>query len=257
MTVPAVLVGLLEDAALVAGLEAATAVRGHRELGRGPAGPLLAPLAVPDRRLAEVARAATGQDPVAVSVINSSGAGGLLNLADRALTGLRVMAVESALRDLDDLAGNAARLVAAARQLDPWEVYVEIPYAPGWERAVTVVEAGGLHAAVQAGPVAAVGLTQLAEQLSVLIEADVPFKTIGAGVSTLGVLAAVEALVDGAAVPDAARLLSAGDQAMAARVTGWDDTTAGRVRRRLRLVACSSVPDAVADLVAAGVLSAA
>ena len=101
---------------------------------------LIGPLVVSDQRLAEVGRAlrqAQGTDGLAqgtlsVSVVNTGGAGGLLSLARREIPGVEVVAVESALRDLDDLAGNAARVASAAGELDEAvRVFVEIPYAAG------------------------------------------------------------------------------------------------------------------------------
>ena len=98
---------------------------------------------VPDTQLGEVGAPASGGPDLAVSVINSGGAGGVLGLSRRARPGLDVVAV-SMLRDLDDLAGNAARVVAAAEALDPdVAVFVGLPYAPGWAGAVEVVEAAG------------------------------------------------------------------------------------------------------------------
>ncbi|HEY0240314.1 MAG TPA: hypothetical protein VGC37_16895, partial [Friedmanniella sp.] len=83
------------------------------------------PLVVGDERLA-------GLDPaVAVSVLTSGGAGSVAALARRA-HGLHLVAVESVLRDLDALAGNATRVVAAAAGLpDGVDVYVGLPPGPG------------------------------------------------------------------------------------------------------------------------------
>ena len=195
---------------------------------------MIGPLVVPDTALRQVLRAEPvevrgealrqAQGTLDVSVINTGGAGGLLGLARRDMPGVRVVAVESALRDLDDLAGNAARVASAAGELDESvAVFVEIPYAPGWERAVEEVEAAGLLGKIRTGSPDNSGTppyAQLAEQLSVLVEADLPFKaTAGlhhaqptAGTDPdrptqhgfLNLLAAVEALVEGASVAEAA-----------------------------------------------------
>ncbi|HYP45181.1 MAG TPA: hypothetical protein VEQ66_08305 [Propionibacteriaceae bacterium] len=256
MSVPAVLIGLLEDARVLAGVAVREAVSAYRELGLDPLALLLGPLVVPDYRLAEVARAAAGDEPLSVCVVNTSGAGGLLGLAGRSWPEIEVVAVESALRDLDDLGGNAARVVAAAAALDSREVFVEIPYAFGWQRAVAVVEAGGLQAALRVDDAgASVASDRLAEQLSALIEADVPFKTTGRGRSPMALLAAVHALVEGADTQQAAQLLESDADQVAAEIATWGETTAARVRRRLRLVACGSVPAALGDLDAAGLIS--
>jgi len=253
------------------------AVRAHQDYRGAWFATLIGPLVVPDSRLVEVGRAhrevaGTGA-AVNVSVINTSGAGGLLSLAGRQPPGVRVVAVESALRDLDDLAGNAKRVVSAATALDEAvSVYVEIPYAPGWERAVETVEAAGLFGKIRTGglePADSPSTGQLSRQLSVLVEADLPFKAT-AGLhhawptsssdpthprqhGFLNVLAAVEALVEGAAEDDAAELLQRSDPQVL--VSSWDGARGQRVRRRMRSFGCCGVLDPVNDLVSVGLLT--
>jgi hypothetical protein len=176
---------LIDDAAMFPPGNAtpADAVATHQRYRESWFAPLIGPLVVSDSKLAQVGRALQSTDrpePLAVSVINSGGAGGLLSLVGREIPGVRVVAVESALRDLDDLAGNAARVVAAADQLDESvSVFVEMPHAPGWERAVIEVEAAGRYGKIRTGglePAETPSANQLARQLSVLIEADLAFK---------------------------------------------------------------------------------
>src|SRR4029450_10809199 len=101
---------------------------------------LLATLVVPDRRLADIARRIPPGLSVPVSVITSGGAGGLLALARHEVPGVDIARVEPALRDLDDLAGSAARVISAANELRPEVlVFAELPYAPGWEAAVELI----------------------------------------------------------------------------------------------------------------------
>ncbi len=189
---PTLFAGLVDDAAMFppGNASAAEAVRAHLEHRQAWYAPMIGPLVVPDTALRQVLRAEPvevlgealrqAQGTLDVSVINTGGAGGLLGLARREIPGVRVVAVESALRDLDNLAGNAARVASAAGELDESvAVFVEIPYAPGWERAVDEVEAAGLLAKIRTGSPDNSGTpayTQLAEQLSVLVEADLPFK---------------------------------------------------------------------------------
>lgn len=155
-------------------------------------------------------------------------------------------AAETALQDLDDLGGNAARVVAAAQQLEEVEVYVGLPASAGWLRAVEVVEAAGLRAAVTAGSDTGSRLA-LAEQLSVLVEADLPFlvrprlddvdRPLGGDPALVAValLRAVAALVEGASPADTAELLEVPAAVdTVAEVQTWDESTATRVRRRLR-----------------------
>ena len=254
----------------------AEAVSAHLGYRRAWFRDLIGPLVVPDQRLAEVGRALDPDQPrLAVSVINSGGAGGLLSLARREISGVEVIAVESALRDLDDLAGNAARVVAAAGELDETvRVFVEIPYVPGWERAVEVVEAVGLLGKIRTGNpdnTATPTYGQLAHQLSVLVEADLPFKATaglhhawrsdGADPARprqhgfLNLLAAIEALIEGADVTEAVDLLARVErEELGTSIAGWGDATAAKVRRRLVSFGCCGVLDPVEDLVGLGLV---
>jgi hypothetical protein len=284
---PGLFDGLVDDAAMFppGNAPAETAVSEHRHHRSSWFAPVIGPLVVSDQRLAEVGRiAARTEGPeLAVSVVNTTGAGGLLSLAQREVPGLRVVSVESALRDLDDLAGNAARVVSAAAELgEEVAVFVEIPYAAGWERAVAEVEAAGLSGKLRTGgPDARDCPTtdQLARQLSVLVEADLPFK-LTAGLhhalpvsgdqagpgpgdppgqlrqhGFLCVMLAVAGLVDGATEAEAGERLSRTDRdAVAAELAGWDAGQVRRVRRRLRSFGCCGVLDPVNDLVALGLL---
>jgi hypothetical protein len=267
---------LLDDAAMLgpAAVTASAAVERHLGYQREWFAPLLGRLAVPDRELADVSRLLPAGTELRVTVINTGGAGGLVALARRTIPGLAIEAVESPLRDLDDLESNAARVVAAAAELpEGIEIYVELPYAPGWQAAVELVEAEGLLGKIRIGggeadPLA--NAVQLADQLSALIEADLPFSAAGLdrawhgdpsglGAATqhglLNLLVTVDALIDGADRQDAAALLQTSDHdRIVATVGGWDAATGDRVRRRLRTVGCQRVPDLVDDLVAVGLL---
>jgi hypothetical protein len=268
---------MVHDAAMFppGNASAADAVSLHLEYRRAWFEWLIGPLVVSDQKLAEVSRAVHGWQPLAVSAINTGGAGGLLSLARRPLPDLDVLAVETALRDLDDLAGNASRVASAATELpEEMRAYVEIPYAPGWERAVEVVEAAGLLGKIRTGSpddAATPPHEQLARQLSVLVEADLPFKATaglhhawrsdGADPAQprqhgfLNLLAALEALIEGAEEPDAVDLLARVDpHDVLDRIAGWDDVTARKVRRRFVGFGCCGVLDPVDDLVALGLV---
>jgi hypothetical protein len=271
----ALFAGLVDDAAMFppGNAPVADAVRAHLEHRQAWYSGVIGPLVVPDQALRQAQGAsADTEGALEVSVINTGGAGGLLSLARRDLPGVRVVAVESALRDLDDLAGNAARVASAAGELDEEiAVFVEIPYAPGWERAVAEVEAAGLLGKIRTGSPDNTGtpsFAQLAEQLHVLVEADLAFKAT-AGLhhaqptpgsdpdrptqhGFLNLLAAVEALVEGASVADAADALRHTDP-MA--IGAWSDATVARVRRRFRSFGCCGVLDPVRDLVAVGLVA--
>jgi hypothetical protein len=249
----------------------ADAVASHLVYRRFWFGWMIGPLVVSDQNLAEVGRAASAQaeEPLAVSVVNTAGAGGLLSLARRAMPGLEALAVETALRDVDDLAGNAARVVSAAAELpETMRVYVEIPYVRGWERAVEVVEAAGLFGKIRTGSpddVETPPHEQLARQLSVLVDADLAFKAT-AGLhhawrsdgtdparprqhGLLNLLAALEAVIGGTDQPAVVDLLASVDrQEVLDRITGWDETTARKVRRRFVGFGCCGVLDPVSEL---------
>ncbi len=255
------------------------AVAAHAGSRRAWFASLVGPLVVSDQRLVEVGREvrrAGSETPVAVSVVITGGAGGVVSLANRSVDGIEVVAVEAALRDLDDLAGNVARVSAAADQLDDGiAVYVEIPYAPGWERAVAAVEAAGCRGKLRTGgpePADTPTVDQLAAQLSELVEADLPFKATAGlhrafptpGVDPrrpaqhgfLTLLAAVDALVEGATVPDTAAVLGREDRdALIAELAGWDEHRAARVRRRWLSFGCCGILDPVQDLLEAGLIS--
>ncbi len=288
----ALVAGLVDDAAVFPPGNASVpdAVRRHREHRAAWYAPLIGPLVVPDSELAQVSRvlldagglddAADPEDRLAVSAVIGSGAGGLVALARRDLPGLQVVAAEIALRDLDDLTGNARRVAAAAEALDPDEVsvFVEVPFGPGWIGAVEVIEAAGLLGKIRTGglePDAYPTADRLAQQLSVLIEADLPFKAT-AGLHRawpnrvtdergqtlhqhgfVTVLMAVEALIDGAGTDAAVDLLGLDDPGrIYTALQGWDAAAVARVRRRFRSFGCCGVSEPVDDLVTLGLLPA-
>jgi hypothetical protein len=235
--------GLLADAGLLRpGTSAQEAVAGHRDHRAAAYAALVGPLLVPDDRLTEVGRAA-GPEPVEVRVLVGGGAGGLLALGRRTVAGIRVVEAVSALRDLDDPAGNAARVVAAAEALDESvRVLVELPDAPGWPAAAELVEAAGLGAQLRAGR----SVTTLVEQMAALVEADLPFSVTGVLPAPLaGLLAAVDALVETGDAGEAAALLI-GDYPEAA--SALRPLSATRVRRRLLSVDCPDVATSAAQL---------
>src|SRR3954452_811363 len=97
--VPALFVGLVDDAAMFPPGSAAVgdALVAHREYRRSWFASMVGPLVVSDQKLAQLGRAVQRyEDPsypaaedLDVSVVNTSGAGGLVNLAGRQLAGLR------------------------------------------------------------------------------------------------------------------------------------------------------------------------
>jgi hypothetical protein len=211
---------------------------------------LLATLVVPDRQLAEVARHIPAAITVPVSILISGGAGGLIALARRDLRGVAVVSAEPALRDFDDLPGSAARIVSAASELESDNaVFVELPYAPGWLPAVELLESAGLYGKIAADLAEP---QQTAEQLSILIEADLPFKiTSRFSSGWLSVLTAVDALIDGASIDDAAEIMRSDDTGqIGADISGWDQATQSRVRHRVRRLGTDQVLEVIKDCAA-------
>lgn len=227
--------GLICDAALLAATppDPADVVTAHRSARSGAAAGLLGPLVAPDSSLAILDRCA--EAPIEVVVLNSGGAGGLPALAGRSFTQLRPVGVISPLRDPDDLAGNTARVAAAARELaDEVDVYVEFPAGYGWQQAVAAAEADGLAGSVDLG----LAPEQLIEQLHAFIEADLAFRAgrLGPG-PALGppaLAAVIDALVDDASTAEAIDLLGRDEEVLAAEVGGYDEGRTGRIRRRLQ-----------------------
>ena len=260
---PTTLLHALLDDRPAADAEAASVLRRHRDHRSAWYADVVGRLVLPDTGLAAYGRslAALSPDslPWPVTVSAGGGAGGVAALAGRSAPGLQVVAVETTLRDLDDLSGNAARIAAAAGALEDVEVFVELPTAPGWVRAVEVVEAAGLLARVPSA--GAADAETLAARLAVLVEADLPFAVTlepGAdrpGLTILALAMMVEALVDGAQPAEAADLMTnPNPHRVRAGLARWDEATTQRVRRRLRAVG-TDVGTTVEDLVALGLLT--
>jgi hypothetical protein len=244
---------LVDDETLIGQVEnpVAAVISRHCELLNTYPG-LLATLVVPDSRLTEIARQLPSSTSVSLSVITSAGAGGLLALARHNTTGVHIASVEPALRDLDDLAGSATRVISAAAELGPdVAVFIELPYASGWQAAVELIEAAGLCGKIAVGHAEP---QQVVEQLSILIEADLPFKlTSPFEENWLTLLTAVEAIVAGASLEESTELLRRGDHdQVGTTVASWDEATQSRVRRRVRRLGAARVHDVIRDLTTYG-----
>lgn len=205
-TVPAVppaWAAFVDDATLLAPDAAPTAeaLAAHALLRDGSLGAL----AVRDTDL-PLLRGAT--HPLRVVLTAGAGAvAGPLALASR--LGLDVRAVQVALRDVDDLAGNARRVVAAVDAAradgvldDEVAVHVEVPtdlpggVAGGWARAADEVAAAelALHFRV-AGPVD-VRPDEVAGWLDAALDRETPYSVqVAAAVSGSGAIGAVNLLL--------------------------------------------------------------
>ncbi|MEJ7794340.1 MAG: hypothetical protein WKF50_02225 [Nocardioides sp.] len=190
-------------------------------------------------------------EPLRVSVVVTGGAGaieGALKLAAKG--GHEVAGVEIALRDLDDLAGNARRVAAAAdaNGLDPELVYVEVPHVSdtsSWLRAADVVAEAGMRLKFRTG-----GLEEhafphphaLARWMDAALDRETPFKCtaglhnavrhVAAGGFAhhgfLNVLLATIRAFDGAAPDDVAALLDERDPDVLVAAARDEDLVRGR-----------------------------
>ena len=211
--------------------------------------------------------------PLPVAVVVSGGAGaieGALKLAARG--GHDVAGVEIALRDLDDLAGNARRVAATAdaNGLEPERVYVELPHVPNtgsWLRAVDDVASAGMRLKFRTG-----GLEQhafphahaLARWIDAALDRETPFKCT-AGLHNavrhdnvdgfthhgfLNVLLATIRAFDGAAPDDVAALLDERDPDALVAAAREEDLVRGR--RWFTSFGSCSVREPLDDLTALG-----
>lgn len=216
-----------------------------------------------------------------LSVVVTGGAGaiaGALGLAAR--RDHHVAGLEIALRDLDDLPGNARRVVAAvdaARSdgllADDTAVFVELPQGDpgaGWLAAADEVAAAELHLKLRTGGVEAQlfpSAGQLAGWIDAALDRETPFKcTAGlhhavrhhdprTGLTHhgfLNVLLATRALFDGATRDDAAALLEVTDpDALVGRT--HDGGTDG-ARRWFTSFGSCSVHEPLDDLLTLGLI---
>lgn len=231
----------------------ATAVAKWQQLRSGPDAGALGSLLVADRELMALDRAVATELPV--TVINTGGAGGLVALAGRQPQRLRIVAVDNTVRDPQDPVGNIARIASAARELDPEiGVRVDIPYGCNrYEQAVAEAEAEELQALLTFG-----GDTgELVGQLGAFVEADLSFAaSIDGPGGLIGLLTALDAIIDGATVVDAERLFGVDDLATtAAGIAGWDEQRIGRIRRRLTSVRTADTAGLLDQLTGWGLLT--
>jgi cytolysin (calcineurin-like family phosphatase) len=146
-------------------------------------------------------------------------------------------------------------VISAAAELGPeMPIFIELPYAPGWEAAVELIEAAGLYGKIAAGQAEP---RYVVKQLSILIEADLPFKiTCAHHGDWLSLLLVVEALVAGANLDDAAALMQLDDHRLEAAMSAWDPTSQSRVRRRVRRLGIGQVQEVISNLTMYGELQA-
>jgi hypothetical protein len=119
-----------------------------------------------------------------LSVVVTGGAGQLAGpIALCAKLGLQLAGIEIALRDLDDLAGNARRVVAALRDIETEvPVYVELPHVgntSSWVAAADEVAAAELRLKFRTGGLDAAAFPAahaLARWIDAALDRETPFK---------------------------------------------------------------------------------
>jgi hypothetical protein len=149
--------GLVDDAAVFPPGDAPLpdAVTAYQQRRKEWYADLVGPLVVRDTDLPDV------PTDVPVSVVLTGGAGAVGSVASLASRkGHRLVAIESAVRDLDDQAGNVRRIIAAVEaarregELAETEVYVELPQldpTPDWLAAADAVAEAEAHLKFRTG----------------------------------------------------------------------------------------------------------
>lgn len=281
--------GVLDDACLLppreTGVHEATAA--HARYRQGQYGDLVGSLVVPDQRLPLI-RGFT--HPLTVVITGGAGqVAGPAGLAAR--LGLQLAAIQIALRDLDDLAQNARRVVAAVQAArdegvlgEEPQVYVEIPSpvasggpsagwpstgwpSTGWLRAADEVAAAELRLLLRT---TGTEERELAAWIEAALDRETPFACTGlvravrhagdeggAGDEHgfLNVLLATRHAFDGAGIEDVTAMLadrSTESLLLAAREAG--EVGMAGARRWFTSFGAGSIEETVADLRSLGLL---
>ena len=276
--VPAAWSGLVDDAAMFppGDLPLADAVAAYQERRDAWYADLVGPLVVTDTTLPEV------PPEIPVSVVLTSGAGAVAGVASMARKkGNRLVGVETAVRDLDDIAGNVRRITAAvdaARSeggLADTSVYVELPQTEPtthWLAAADAVAEADHRLKLRTGGVEAhmfPTAAAVAAWIDAALDRETPFKcTAGlhhavrhrdpeTGFEHLGflnVLLATTVALDGGSVPDVAQVLDdhyANDLVALARQSDLDGA-----REWFTSYGSCSVTEPLDELVGLGLLDA-
>ena len=285
MSIPSFLRAFVDDAAIFPPGNAPLdrAVADHLDHRSQEYADLVGGFLVSDVKIADLARSVDGSTTLEVNVVVTGGAGAI----EPAVTwvgrseGLRLRAVEFALRDEEDLAHNARRLLQVVDSLgdalDDVAVYAEPPMlrdspSHGWLAALDELAAREIALKFRTGGVTADAFPtsrQLAGCLGAALDRELPFKCT-AGLhhalrhrdeqtgfehhGFLNVLLATRTSLDGGGTDDVARSLDETDAAaVAARLAG-DPDEAARTRRWFTAFGSCSVLEAHEDLVELGLI---
>jgi hypothetical protein len=292
VSIPAFLTSFVDDAAIFppgnAPLE--QAVADHVDHRDEEYADLVGGFVVSDMKIADLssvveerAPASDHSRPLEVNVVVTGGAGAIqpaVTWVSRS-EGLSLRAVEFALRDEEDLAHNAQRLIQVVdsldEELDDVVVFAEPPIPPGspphgWLTALDELAAREIHLKFRTG-----GATedlfpttgQLAGCIEAALDRELPFKCT-AGLHNavrhrdeqsgfehhgfLNVLLATRASLDGGTPDEVAQVLAQTDGAALAEQLSADPDRAARTRRWFTSFGSCSVLEAHEDLVELGLL---
>jgi len=283
VTIPAWLSGFVDDASMFppGNLPLDRAVAEHREHRASEYADLVGGFVVSDLKLPDLITELGEQvgDLLAVNVVVTGGAGAIepaVRWATRSPS-TRLRALEIALRDEDDLAHNARRVLAArdqlAADLDDVVVHVEPPRlrgAPtaGWLSALDELAAGDVRLKFRTGGVdqdAFPTCGELADAIEAALDRELPFKcTAGlhhavrhhdaeTGLTHhgfLNVLRATRAALDG---EDGSEVLA--EESARVLLDGFDAEEAARTRHWFTGFGSCSVLEPHDDLVELGLLT--
>jgi hypothetical protein len=267
--VPPFLTALVDDAAIFppGSTSLEQAVAEHVEHRAEDYADLVGGFVVSDTKIADLAAVVaegpqTGPDgpprpAMEVNLVVTGGAGAIqpaVTWVGRA-EGLSLRAVEFALRDEDDLAHNARRLVSVADSLaDELEgvvVYAEPPTvagppSQGWFAALDELAAREIHLKLRD-----------VDALSVeaALDRELPFKCVGdVDHRFVQVLAGTRACLDGASTTEVQEVLDRADASEQAKRFLDDPDLAARTRRWFESFSAASVLEVHEDLVELGLL---
>lgn len=264
MTVPDLWRGLIDDAAIFPPGNAplADAISAYRQRRDEWYADLVGPLVVKDTDLGDVPA------DVPVSVVLTGGAGaldGVAGLVEK--KGLTLAAIEAAVRDLDDMAGNVRRYDAAMRAtgLDvPTHVELPGPVRPQWLAAADEAAASGFRLKLRLGHVEPDLIPDdatVAGWIEAALDRELEFKATaglhravrhepegGGSHGFLNVLAATRLLLDGATADDAVTVLAERNGATVAAVE------LGSIRTWFTSFGSCSVTEPLDDLLALDLL---
>jgi hypothetical protein len=208
-------------------------------------------------------------DPVApVSIVCTGGAGQLTGPSNWVRRkNVAIAGMEIAVRDLDDLAGNVRRIVAATDDLETeWPIFVELPHVgstASWMAAADEVAGAGMRLKFRTGGLESSAFPSahmLAHQIDAALDRETPFKCT-AGLHNavrhtgedgfehqgfLNVLVATRLLFDGATVRDAVVLLEQRESAVLVEAARELDLAGAR--RWFTSFGSCSVAEPLADL---------